>query len=86
MLWMTLYAALSIVVAIAVFLLAEWVRTPGAPASDCPGRCAIVAGFFWPVLVLGIAQWGLIVAVQAWLCGSARVSGAGGQRPLQAAH
>ena len=65
MLWMSVYAAVAVVAAIAVFLLAEWLRMPGGPAPDNPARYAVIAGLLWPVVVLGIAQWGLIAMVAA---------------------
>ncbi len=70
--WMSVYAAVAVVAAIAVFLLADWLRMPGGPAPDEPGRYAVVAGLLWPVLVLGIAQWGLIAMVAARLRRRAR--------------
>ena len=70
--WMSLYAAVALVAAIAVFLLAEWLRMPAVSGSDNPGRYAVVAGLLWPVMVLGIAQWGLIAMVVARLRRSAR--------------
>ena len=72
MTWMSLYATGVVVAAIAVFLLAGWLRVPGAPAPDNTGRYALAAGLLWPVLVLGIAQWGLIAMVAARLRRRAR--------------
>ena len=69
---MSLYAAVAVVAAIAVFLLAEWLRIPGVPAPGNPGRYAVVAGLLWPVLVLGIAQWALVAMVATRLRPSAR--------------
>ena len=87
MMWIGVYAALATVAAVAVYLLAEWHRDPGVPAPDRPGLCAVAAGLLWPLLVLGIAQWGLVVAVQAWLCKATRPADAGGTRgvPVPAA-
>jgi hypothetical protein len=76
----TVYAVLAIVTALAVFLLAEWLREPDVPAPDGPARCALAAGLFWPLIVLGTAQWGLIVALQSWLFGSVRPAAADGPR------
>lgn len=67
MMWMSVYAAAGVTAAIAVFLAAQWLRTPGVPAPDNPGRYAILAGLLWPVVLLGIAQWGLIAMVAARL-------------------
>ena len=63
MMWIGVYAAVAIVVAIAAFLLAERLRTPGVPAPDNPGRYAVLAGLLWPVVLVGVAQWALIAAV-----------------------
>jgi hypothetical protein len=72
MMWRSLYAAVAVIAALAVFLLAEWSRMPGVPAPDNPGRYALLAGLLWPVLVLGIAQWGLIAMVASRLRRTAR--------------
>lgn len=61
--WFGLYAAAAIVVGAALFLLAEFRRAPGQPAPQHPGRYAVAAGLLWPVLVIGAAQCGLIVAL-----------------------
>lgn len=84
MVFASVYAALAIVSAIAWFLVAEWLREPGAPASGCQGRCATVAGLLWPVVLVGIVQWGLIIAVQSWLRGSVRTASASGTRGIPA--
>jgi hypothetical protein len=73
-----IYAALAVVAAVVVFLLGEWLREPEIAAPDCVGRCAIAAGLLWPVIVVGIGQWGLIAAVQSWLCAVTRSAAAGG--------
>ncbi len=72
MVWIAVYSALAIVAAAAVFLVAEWNRVPGVPAPEGPGRYAVVAGFIWPVLIVGVAQWGLIAAVQTRMRRSTR--------------
>lgn len=72
MVWMATYAALAIVAAVAAFLIAEWNRVPNTPAPEGPGRYALLSGLVWPVLIVGVAQWGLIVAVQARMRRSAR--------------
>jgi len=82
--WMSLYAAVALVAAIAVFLLAEWLRMPGVSGSDNPGRYAVVAGLLWPVMVLGIAQWGLIAMVAARLGRSASCYSAPYKRAVRA--
>ena len=56
MLWMYSYAAVAVVAAIAVFLLAEWVRSPHVPAPEHAGFYAAIAGLLWPVVIVGIAR------------------------------
>ena len=63
--WIALYGVAAVTVAVATFLVAEWVREPGAPALDYPGVLAVVTGLLWPVIVSGAAQFGLIVAIQS---------------------
>jgi hypothetical protein len=81
MAWMGLYAAMSVVAAVAIFLLAEWNRDSRVPAPDGPGRYALLGGALWPVLLVGAAQWGLIVAVQSRLRRSAVATGPGAPQP-----
>lgn len=82
--WISLYAGVTVVAAIAVFLLAEWLRTPSDPAPDNAGRYALiaVAALLWPVLVVGLAQWGLIAMVASRLRRSARAD-TSRQHPLE---
>lgn len=82
MFWISSYAVVAMVSAVAVFLLAEWLREPGVPAPNHPGRFAVIAGLLWPVLAVGIAQWGLIAAVAARLGETARPAGADGSRGI----
>ncbi len=56
------YAVVSVIVAVAAFLVSEWIREPGVPAPDRPGAVAAVAGILWPVLLIGAAQWALVAA------------------------
>jgi hypothetical protein len=84
MMWMSLYAAVAVIAAIAVSLLAERLRMPGVPAPDNPARYAVFAGLLWPVLILGIAQWGVIAMVASWLRRSARPVHAVSTRPVHA--
>lgn len=63
MVWLGFYVATAIVVALAVFLGAEYLRRPETPAPQHPGVCAAAAGVLWPVLLVGVAQWALIAAI-----------------------
>jgi len=82
MVWIAFYAALAMVTATAVFLLADRLREPGVPTPHRPGRWAMVAGLLWPVLVVGLAQCGLIVIVRKRLRRATRPSGTGGTRAV----
>ena len=61
--WISLYAAVAVVVAVAAPMLAERLRTPGVPAPNNPSLYAVLAGLLWPVLLVGVAQWAAIAAV-----------------------
>ena len=61
--WISVYAAAAVVVAIAAVVLAGRFRTPGVPAPDNPSLYAVLAGLLWPVVLVGVAQWALIAAV-----------------------
>lgn len=63
MIWFSLYAATALVIGAALFVLAEFRRAPGIPAPRRPAIGALVAGVLWPVLLIGAAQCGLILAV-----------------------
>lgn len=63
--WITLYAVTALIVAVAAFLLAEWIREPGTPAPDHPGAIALVAGALFPVVIVGALQWAIIAAAHA---------------------
>lgn len=63
MTWFTIYGALGVAAAAAVFLAAEWFRDPGVPAPDHPGWIAVVSGLLWPVLLIGLAQWSVLAAL-----------------------
>lgn len=58
----TLYLIVATMAAAAIFLFAEWIREPGVPAPNHPGRVALIAGLLWPLVVIGLAQCALLVA------------------------
>lgn len=74
MIWLSLYAAAALVIGAALFVLAAFGRAPGNPAPQHPAVCALVAGALWPVLLIGAAQCGLILAVCHRLCRAAAPS------------
>ncbi len=57
-----LYFILATTAAGAIFLFAEWTREPGLPAPDHPGCVALIAGLLWPLVLVGLAQYALVVA------------------------
>lgn len=82
MFWVGFYPVTALVAAVAIFLLAQWLRRPDVPAPDCPGRRAAVAGLLWPVLILGMAQWVLIAAISLGLTGANHSAEADGPHEL----
>lgn len=86
MFWVGAYAVVAVLAAAGIFLLTESRRQPGVAAPDRPGLCAVIAGLLWPVLVLGIAEWGLIAAIQYRLCRTPHDAGDGGRLPLPVSH
>jgi hypothetical protein len=65
--WISLYAGVTVVAAIAVFLLAERLQAPGDPGPGNLVRYTLVAvaALLWPLMVLGLAQVGLIAMVRS---------------------
>lgn len=63
MIWLATYSATAVIVGAALFVFAEFLRRPGTPASPRPGLWATAGGLLWPVLVIGVAQWWLLVAL-----------------------
>lgn len=60
MLWFGIYVAVAAVVALAMFVVAEFLREPGVPAPHRPGMCALALGLVWPMLAVAAAQLALI--------------------------
>lgn len=65
--WLIVYAIIAVTVAVAVFVAAEWFREFGAAAADHPGVLAAIGGLIWPVLLVGLAEWGVLVLAGSWL-------------------
>ena len=76
MIWIGLYAAIAFVVGAMLFVFGECRQAPGA-AHRCSGACAVAAGILWPVVVVGAAQFGLIVALCNVIRGTAAPSTSG---------
>lgn len=62
MAWFVLYGAVAVIVSVAAMMFSGWAQRPGVPAPSRPGLLAVVAGLAWPLVVIGLAQWGLIAA------------------------
>lgn len=75
LMWIAGYGGLTLCVATAVFLLAEWFREPGAPAARRPGFFAASIGLMWPLLLLGLMEVFLIAAIQSRSTATARPEG-----------
>lgn len=62
MVWFVLYGAVAVIVSVAASMLSEWAREPGVPAPSHTVLLALVAGLSWPLVVIGLVQYGLIAA------------------------
>ena len=58
------YFSVAVTVGGSVFVAAEWVRIGTADPPDDPGLTCLFAGVLWPVLILGVAELGVL-----WACG-----------------
>lgn len=65
MLGLVFYVVAAAIVAVAAFLLSEWVREPGTQAAERPGLIAVLAGLLWPVMAIGLAQGTVVAAAHA---------------------
>ena len=84
MIWFSLYTATALVIGAALFVLAESKAAPGPAAPRQLAICALVAGFLWPVLLIGAAQCGLVLAVSHRLSRPVAPPGGGTARLAQA--
>ncbi len=80
--WLGLYAAAAFVVGAALFVCAEFQRAPGTPALRRPGTWALAAGVLWPVLLIAVAQCGVLLALGRRL---GRATVGSGDRPTRIA-
>lgn len=58
------YAGVATVVGVALYVLATFNRAPEQPPPNSLALCAITAGLVWPVLVIGVAQGGLLAVLR----------------------
>lgn len=72
MLWFVLYGAVAMIVSVAAVLFGDWAREPGVTAPSRPGLLAVVVGLAWPVVLLGLVQWGLVAAYSSHVSRASR--------------
>ena len=60
MLWIGAYIVVSALVAVSVFLAANWFREQHVAAPDHSGVTAVLAGLLWPALLLGLMELALV--------------------------
>jgi hypothetical protein len=58
------YGVVALTVAVATFIGASRMREPGVPDPENMGVFALITGLLWPVTVIGVAEAGMIVAIQ----------------------
>jgi len=58
--WFGAYIAVAALVAISIFLAANWFRQQHVAAPEHPGATAMLAGLLWPALLIGIAELALV--------------------------
>ena len=74
------YGVGAVTVAAGWFFGANRMREPDVPAPDNMGSLAVLAGFLWPVVVMGVAQVGMLVALHS--SRRSAVSGGGSSPPM----
>lgn len=58
--WFSAYIVIAALVAVSIFLAANWFRQQHVAAPDHPGATAVVAGLLWPALLIGMAELALV--------------------------
>lgn len=84
--WFEGYAALAIVVASFALAGSGWLRDTRIVPPDPPGLTAILAGMLWQVVVIGLIQLLVVMALRRSLTSSARVVSPECVEPLVFAH
>jgi hypothetical protein len=94
MLLITLYAVIALVLVPLLFVASQWVNHDHLHLRRTRWTYALLAGLFWPVLLIGLAQFTALVAMRqaagrnaGLAADSTLVTGPiGGIRPWTAAH
>ncbi len=60
MFWYGVYLVVAALVAMAVFVAADWFRGEDVAAPDFPGVISALAGMLWPVLLVGASEITLV--------------------------
>ena len=59
MFWCALYFVIAVLVAMAAFVTADYIRTEDVAAPDSPATLSAVAGALWPIVVIGMTELAL---------------------------
>lgn len=54
------YIVIAALVAVSIFLAANWFRQQHVATPDHAGATAVVAGLLWPALLIGMAELALV--------------------------
>ena len=64
--WVIAYLAVALLFGIAALVAADHLRTGEVPSVAVQSTAAAVAGAFWPVMVIGLAQLLIPRTVMSW--------------------
>ena len=64
--WFVAYIGVAALVAISIFLAANWFRHQRVATPERSGATVVLAGLLWPGLLLGIAELALLCCATRW--------------------
>ena len=64
-----LYFRFAVIVAMAAFVTADFIRTEDIVAPDSPAALSAAVGALWPIVIIGVTE----LALTAWLAPGRRV-------------
>ena len=67
MLLAVVYVSAALVVAPLIFVSADSIRQDRIPKAEHRWLYSLLAGFLWPLLVVGLVQVALIVTIRKWM-------------------